>query len=226
MKVSVVIVAAGRGKRFGSKKNKVLWPLGGRPVLEWSLRAYASVPSVREIIVVCSNSDRRAVSHIAKRFSKVSQVVLGGKERFDSVWEGLQRVDVTSDVVLIHDAARPLISKRLIQETVRQSAKVGGAIVAIPVADTIKRSMDGRKVRETVARETLWRAQTPQGFRRARFVKAYESARRARVLTPDDAAIAERFGIPVAIVPGEEANLKITRRADLRLVELFQSTRR
>lgn len=217
LRVSVILPAAGRGKRFGAQKNKVLLSLGGKPMIAWSLEAFSRIAAVKEILVPCAARDRRVLQALIARRHPKARLIPGGAERFDSVGNGLRASSAQSDLIAIHDAARPLIVRREIEKVFRAAARHGGAILAIPAADTAKRSVDGRFVLKTVPRDTLWRAQTPQAFRRAPFLRAYEKAIRARQRSSDDAGVAERAGMRVAIVCGSERNMKITTKEHLRL---------
>lgn len=217
LRVSVVIPAAGRGRRFGGRKNKVLLPLAGKPVIGWSLETFSRLPEVVEILIPCAARDRNFLeTWMGRRFPK-TRLVPGGAERFDSVGNALRLCSPQSDLVAIHDAARPFVEKVQIREAFRMARRYGGAILAIPLADTVKSSQAGHFIEKTLPREILWRAQTPQVFRRVPFLRAYEKAVTRGIRTSDDAAVAEREGIRVALVLGSERNFKITTREQLHL---------
>lgn len=221
LRVSVILPAAGKGRRLGAGKNKVLLPLCGQPMIAWSLDVFSRIRAVREILIPCAPKDRAAIGAlIARRYPK-ARLVMGGKERFDSVGNGLRESSPESDLVAIHDAARPLVSRSEIEQTLRAAHRYGGAILAIPATDTAKRSLDGRFVLKTVPRDTLWRAQTPQVFRRGPFLRAYERAQKVGRRSSDDAGVAEAAGMKVALVLGSEANLKITTKDQLALAKVL-----
>lgn len=212
MKAAVLVVAAGRGTRFGGARPKQYLPLEGRPVLRHSLAAFAANPRIQLVRTVIHAADRDLYDAAAAGLN-LAEPVSGGAERQDSVRLGLESLrDAGVDVVLIHDAARPYADRALIDRVLDALTEHPGAVPAIPVADTLKRGTDG-VVTETVPRDGLWRAQTPQGFRFADILAAHQAAA-GQALT-DDAAVAEAAGLPVALVPGDEDNVKITLPQDM-----------
>lgn len=220
--VGVVIVAAGRGARFGAA-SKILAEVGGRPMLAWSLDAVGQVPHVEEIVVVAGAHSEHGIRALiaAGSFSHRVAVVCGGERRHDSVMAGVRALSDAVDVVLIHDAARPLVTAELFTSCTASARRHGAAIVAVPVSDTIKRVRNGATV-ETIPRSELWAAQTPQGFRRTLLLAASERADRPDPDAPDvtdEAALLERLGHPVWIVPGSPLNLKVTHAEDLQIAD-------
>lgn len=223
-RVGVVIVAGGSGSRVGGTELKQLRWVAGKPMLLHSLQAFQSIPEVAMVVCVLprqyagdpppwifqSDPDRMLIS-------------VGGKTRAESVANGLEDLPAECTTVLIHDAARPLASVAMIRRVIDEAKKGHGAIAALPVVDTLKRvDADGRIV-ETVSRDGLWRAQTPQGFPRALIVEAHAEAKRAgwHAEATDDAALCERLGIPVHVVRGSEKALKVTEEADFSRAELL-----
>jgi 2-C-methyl-D-erythritol 4-phosphate cytidylyltransferase/2-C-methyl-D-erythritol 2,4-cyclodiphosphate synthase len=205
-----VIVAAGSSSRMGGV-DKLLEPLGGKPLLAWSVEAMAAAESIRRIVVV-TRAER--VADMARQdWLSVATVVAGGEQRSDSVRAGLSASD--ADVVLVHDGARPLASSALADAVARAAAEHGAAIPSVPVADSLKRANGGR-LEAAVEREGIVRAQTPQGARRELLVTAFERAG-ASAYT-DEAALLEAAGTAVVTVPGEATNIKVTDRSDLDLV--------
>ncbi len=204
---------------MGEDRNKIFLPLADRTVLEWSLDAFSSCREITEILLVGRDEDFPEFRKIPSVAKCVTQMVAGGAERFDSVWSGLQKISKNADVVLIHDAARPCITADLIRRTIETACELGGAVVACPVSDTMKRSGDGKTVLKTVPREGLWQAQTPQGFQFSKFFHAYEQAVKERWVTSDDAGVAEKYGIPVGLVLGSRENVKVTTPEDLKFAE-------
>ena len=212
VKCAVIIVAAGRGHRFGSDMPKQYCDLNGRMILSHTLAAFCAHPLVRSVTTVIHPDDVELFKRAAKGLFKATYV-FGGRERQDSVRLGLQSLkDENPDIVLIHDAARPFVSFDLINRVIAACADKG-AIPALPVVDTLKFAGESRLIQKTVDRQGLWRVQTPQGFPFAQILKAHEQAE-GKALT-DDAAVAESAGLPVALVDGDEDNFKITTAADL-----------
>jgi 2-C-methyl-D-erythritol 4-phosphate cytidylyltransferase/2-C-methyl-D-erythritol 2,4-cyclodiphosphate synthase len=219
-RAAAVVPAAGRGERFGGVVPKALVPLRGRPLLEYALEALGAASCVETIVVAAPPDALELVEASARRAagSKVGAVVPGGRDRQASVARGLEAVPAGCDIVLVHDAARPLVPVPLIDAVAAAAAESAAATAALPVDETVKRAEDGW-VRATVERAGLWRAQTPQGFRRTLLETAHREAERAGFRGTDDAALVERLGQPVRLVPGAQANLKVTMPGDLQLAE-------
>ncbi|GAB3131065.1 bifunctional 2-C-methyl-D-erythritol 4-phosphate cytidylyltransferase/2-C-methyl-D-erythritol 2,4-cyclodiphosphate synthase [Novispirillum itersonii] len=213
MKVAVVVVAAGRGSRFGSTIPKQYLPLNGQPLLRHSLAAFCAHPAVRGVVTVI-HPDDQALYEVAAAGLTVLPPVHGGAERQDSVRKGLEALDGKNfDAVLIHDAARPFISRRVIDSLLTALKETAGAIPGLPVVDTVKKVDGDRRIVATQPREGLWRAQTPQAFRFAEILAAHRHFA-DRALT-DDAAVLEAAGGTVVMVEGDPGTLKVTTRDDL-----------
>jgi 2-C-methyl-D-erythritol 4-phosphate cytidylyltransferase / 2-C-methyl-D-erythritol 2,4-cyclodiphosphate synthase len=213
-----LVVAAGRGTRAGGALPKQYRQLGGRAVLRWSLERFRSHPRIGAVRAVIHPDDRALYDDAALGLDLLPPVH-GGASRQESVRLGLESLtNIKPRTVLIHDAARPFIDDATITRTIEALAQAPGAIVALPVADTIKRGENGQ-VAGTVDRAGLWRAQTPQGFRFEDILAAHRAATGAEL--SDDAAVAERAGLFVALVPGSEMNTKLTSEDDLRRAALF-----
>lgn len=214
---SVIVVAAGRGKRFGAAKQFA--DLAGRPILDWSLETFQRHEDVQEIVLVLPAG--RAGKEYVGRFSKIQAVAEGGKERQDSVWNGFCRLDPGSaGLVLIHDGARPLVSAGLISRIIKAGRRKKAVIPALPIEETVKKAAGGRVIR-TIDRDDLVRIQTPQAFAYPLLKKALEAARRGRFRGTDEATLLERLGETVWIVPGEPGNLKITTPLDISIAEAW-----
>jgi 2-C-methyl-D-erythritol 4-phosphate cytidylyltransferase len=193
--------------------------LAGRAVWLHSAEKFLNRNDVKQVLLVISPEDRE--DFMGKFGANVAilgiEVVNGGNERFESIENALAKVKTDIDFVAVHDAARPCIASEWIDSVFEAAVKTGAAIPAIPVAGTLKRSIDGRTIQETVDRTHLWEAQTPQVFRRTLLIEAY--AKRGGLPATDDAQLVERLGKPVSIVEGSPINLKITTKDDLRLAE-------
>jgi 2-C-methyl-D-erythritol 4-phosphate cytidylyltransferase len=215
-----ILVAAGRGERMHAGRPKAFLTLGGQTLLLRAARAFEAAPSVGAIVVVAPPFEADAAREACAGVSKLRDVVPGGPKRQDSVLEGLKRVpDGFAGVVLVHDAARPLVDTALIEAVARAARESGAAIPVVELVDTIKKMRDGR-VRETVDRSELAAAQTPQGFRFALLVRAYEAAFRDQITLTDEAMAVERVGEAVVAVPGSARNRKITTPEDLAWAEV------
>lgn len=218
---AVVLPAAGRSTRFRDPNYKKPFAnLGGRAVWLHSAERFLNRKDVKQVIVVVAEDDRE---EFGRKFGANLaimgvEVCPGGAERTDSIQNALAKVRDEIDFVAIHDAARPCTADKLIDQVFAAAQQHGAAILAIPVASTLKRAAPGKPatIAETVDRSGLWEAQTPQVFRRELINKAY--AARTAALT-DDAQLVERIGVSVALVEGSAMNLKITTKDDLRLAE-------
>jgi 2-C-methyl-D-erythritol 4-phosphate cytidylyltransferase/2-C-methyl-D-erythritol 2,4-cyclodiphosphate synthase len=214
MSVAAIIVAAGRGARLGGDRAKQFVELGGRTLLQRSVAAFDAHPAVDAIIVVLpADIVDEGASHVGAT-TRPCRCVAGGARRQDSVRLGLAAVGPDADVVLVHDAARPFVSAALIDRVIARARVDGAAVPALQAQDTVKRVHRGTEiVAETVPREEVWLAQTPQGFRRPVLDAAVAFG--ATVEATDEGMLAERAGLPVGIVTGDPLNLKITTADDL-----------
>jgi len=227
--VGVVIVAAGQGRRLGGGTPKQYRELGGVPLLLRALRPFTSHPDVAHTVVVLPPVDAaRPPVWLADLLGSELSVAAGGAERGDSVAHGLAALPGSCSVVLVHDAARPLVEQGMIDGVIAVARRGEGAVPALPVGDTLKEAAEGGRqagedagplVARTVPRERLWRAQTPQGFPRAVLEEAHARARHDGLQGTDDAMLVERLGGRVRLVPGSARNLKVTTEDDLRLAE-------
>jgi len=217
MKAAAIIVAAGKGQRFGSRTPKQFLKFKGKPLFLWSVEAFRKLREIRQVILVVPGNMPASMQLYRKRYGLT--LVAGGNERQDSVMAGLAATSPDIDYVAIHDAARPLISPSLIRKTLRAARLHGAAMAAVPARDTIKVSNDGRRINSTIPRRSVWLAQTPQTFSRPLILKAYELL--AALNVTDDAQAAEMAGYPVAIVEGDYRNIKITDPEDLKIAGLL-----
>jgi 2-C-methyl-D-erythritol 4-phosphate cytidylyltransferase len=232
----VVIAAAGSGERLGAGGPKALVEVAGRPLLAWSLAAFAQAKTVDRAVVAVPASHETAVRALAPTDFEV-EVVPGGDTRAESVGNGLAAV--RSELVAVHDAARPLVTPKLIDELVAKLAErpdAAGVIAAAPVTDTVKRAREprppkgefqrgGTTVAKTESRDHLWTAQTPQVFRVAALREAHDTEPQRVAAATDDAMLVEEAGGKVVIHPSPAENLKVTTAADRRLAELLLAER-
>jgi 2-C-methyl-D-erythritol 4-phosphate cytidylyltransferase len=196
-------------------------------MLCWTLRALEKAPSVEGIVVAVHPQDREAAQALVRsfRFRKVFRIVPGGSSRAESVFRGLKAIPSDSRWVVVHDAARPLVSPKLIEQTIRAARRFRAAIAAVPVVPTIKRGKDGW-VAQTLDRNHLWVSQTPQAFGRKLLEKAHARGAARGLKATDDAALVEAMGHRVRIVPGESRNLKVTTPEDLVMAQALLKSRR
>ena len=218
---AAILVAAGKGARMGASVDKLFLNVAGRPVVAHTWRRFEEAECIGEIILVVRRGRREKFEALAAKchFQKPFRIVFGGKERQDSVWNGLEALSPAVEVVAIHDAARPCVSEELIEATVNRALESGAAVAAQAVTDTIKESADGRLIRRTLDRSKLWSVQTPQTFRVEIIRRAIEAARQNNLVFTDDTAACELIGQRVQLVTGRAPNPKVTVPGDLPLVE-------
>ncbi|GEA14427.1 2-C-methyl-D-erythritol 4-phosphate cytidylyltransferase [Moorella sp. E308F] len=223
--MSLIVAAAGQGRRLGAGSNKVFLPLGDKPILAHTLAVAEASPMVDEVIVVTRPEDIPMCHQVvtAGPYRKVRQIVAGGKERQDSIAAGLKAVAPVAEWVAVHDGARPFLSPVLLERVIAAARDTGAAIAALPIKETIKRGNTEDMVTATLERRGLWAAQTPQVFRRDWLAAAYREAEINGWQATDDAALVERAGYPVKLVPGEEVNIKITTPGDLALARALMA---
>ncbi len=218
--VGVIIVAAGSGSRTGSTELKQFRWVAGKPMLLHSIQAFHRRSDVAQVVAVLP----RAVAGDPPPWifqCDVDRLLVGvgGRERGDSVWSGIEDLEDEVEIVVVHDAARPLVSDATIDAVIRQARLGTGAIAALPVVDTLKEVDDAGRIVRTVDRAKLWRAQTPQAFPRTMLERAHLEARRAGIVATDDAALCERLDLPVVVVRGSERALKVTEESDFARAE-------
>jgi 2-C-methyl-D-erythritol 4-phosphate cytidylyltransferase/2-C-methyl-D-erythritol 2,4-cyclodiphosphate synthase len=221
MHVAAIITAGGRGLRMGRALPKQFLAVGGQTILERSVAAFDRHQQVQELVIVVPPEALESAEFVKPATSKPVRFVAGGARRQDSVANGVDALSAEAQVVLVHDAARPCVSAELISRTIAAAASAGAAIAAVPVHDTVKQVVvqDGVGfIERTLPRETVFLAQTPQGFRREVLDAVVALGREAPDAT-DEASLAERAGYRVQVVPGDFDNLKITTEADLARVE-------
>jgi len=215
--VAVVIPAGGVGSRFGARTPKQFLRLGTMPILAATVQHFTRHPAVRAVVVAAPEPWVARAGRILGRVVTHTPltVVAGGRTRQDSVWLALQAAPEDVEIIVVHDAVRPMITRRLVDTVVRAAAAEGAAICALPLTETVKR-VRAERVEATLDRSELWAVQTPQAFRADLLREAHEKARRDGVVGTDDAMLVERLGHPVRVVRGLAENVKITTPEDLR----------
>ena len=213
--VTAIIVAAGKGERLAAGVDKPFSKLNGRPIVFYSLSLFEEITDISSIILVVSREKMANAAALVTRcgLSKVRKIVVGGAIRQESVFNGLEALPLAAQTVLIHDAARPLISKDKVVQLITVGKKMA-TIPVLPVSDTLK-EVKGGCVLRTLDRQHFYAVQTPQVFPREVILTAYRQAKRFGTVGTDDAALAESAGFPVQIIEGERSNIKITYPEDL-----------
>ena len=223
MKVGAIIPAAGRGKRIGASIPKQFLEIQGRPLLHHTLTVFASCKLIDYVVLVMPRADVDEVGEDwINKYKIVQEVVVGGEQRQDSVYNGFNSLEKGTDIVVVHDGVRPFTTPQMITATVEAAQQHGAAITAIPVSDTVKQAADGF-VKQTVSRDGLWRVQTPQAFQYGLLQQAFKKAQKDSYYGTDEGSLVEYLGERVKIVPGSELNIKITRKEDLVLGESLLS---
>ncbi len=215
--VSVIIPAAGSGRRMGGGTAKQFLPLRGEPVLVRTVRLFSESPLVDEIVIAAG--DLEATRALVGSTPKVVHVVAGGLERQDSVWAGLKAVHSRPRIVAVHDAARPLLPADVLEGVLKAAAVHRAQVVAVPVKDTIKVIGPDGQVITTPERSTLWAVQTPQVFWVETLLEAFRQAKADGFTGTDDASLVERIGVPVKVYTGSHENIKLTTPDDFRVAE-------
>ena len=219
MNVSAIIPVAGQGKRFGGKTPKQFQKIGDQSIIEITLRKFVSLDEISHGVVVVSDSDVDFSRNLFRQidgFENKFKIVIGGKKRQDSVYNGLKIIPSDTDIVVVHDGVRPLVSSQLITKSIQTAFATGACIAAIPVKDTIKRVQNDTVI-ETIPRDHLWQVQTPQSFRYSVLKEAHEKAKETGFYSTDESSLVEWNGHPVNIILGEYSNIKITTTVDLEL---------
>ena len=216
---AAILVAAGKGVRMGTDK---LWlEIAGRPVIAHTWQKFNDAKCIGEIILVVRDGTQKQFSELALKFhfQKPFRIIVGGTERQDSVWNGLETLLPKTEIVAIQDAARPCTTEELIGATIEAARKTGAAVAAQQIMDTIKESADGQTISRTLDRSKLWSVQTPQTFRVEIIRRAISAARAKNLIFTDDTAACELIGQPVQLVPSATPNPKVTVPGDLPFVE-------
>jgi 2-C-methyl-D-erythritol 4-phosphate cytidylyltransferase len=225
-KWGVVVVAAGRGTRMGTKESKQYLRLADKPILVHTLELFQSMDEVEQIALVVGEADVERCREWGLQYgiTKLVAIAAGGRERQDSVLCGLKQL--TTEWVMIHDGVRPLVTTAEVRGCCAAAENSGAAVLAVPVKDTIKQVSDAGVITATPDRRSLWAIQTPQAFRRVLLLEAHELAAAAGFVGTDDAMVVERMGVPVVVAEGGYTNIKITTPEDLPYAEFILAQRR
>jgi 2-C-methyl-D-erythritol 4-phosphate cytidylyltransferase len=221
-KVTALVPAAGMGRRMGKAVAKQFLPLGDKPMLAHTLLVFQRASEIDEIIPILSQEDMEmCLREVIEQYhiTKVKTLVVGGKERQDSVANGLQKLEKDASIVMIHDGVRPFVTNEMIRESVERAKKGESVVVGVPIKDTIKEVDDKKIVRNTLERSRLWAVQTPQTFSVKVLKRAYEESYKHKISATDDATLVERMGGTVHVIMGSYDNIKITTPEDLILAE-------
>ncbi|XP_068342129.1 2-C-methyl-D-erythritol 4-phosphate cytidylyltransferase, chloroplastic-like [Pyrus communis] len=221
--VSVILLAGGQGKRMGASMPKQYLPLLGQPIALYSFYTFSQMIEVKEIIVVCDPSYKDVFEDAKHKIQKELKFTLPGKERQDSVYSGLQAIDLTSELVCIHDSARPLVSSGDVAKVLKDGCLNGAAVLGVPVKATIKEANSESFVVKTLDRRTLWEMQTPQVIKPQLLREGFELVNREGLEVTDDVSIVEHLKHPVYISEGSYTNIKVTTPDDLLLAERILS---
>lgn len=224
-----IIVAAGKSRRMNSTVSKQFIFIGGKPILAYTIDAFEKSSLIDKIVLVINEAEiEKCKKTIVNKYNykKLMKIVPGGKERQNSVFNGLKVLPSETNLVAIHDGARFLITPDIIDRAVRDAYDSNGVIVAMPIQDTIKETNSNKIISKTFNRNRLWAAQTPQVFPYSIIMKAHEKAREDNFLGTDDASLVERLGYEVDIVRGSVENIKITTNFDLILAEIILNKRK
>ena len=222
-----IIPAAGSGSRFGGQIPKQFVEIAGAPIIIHTLEKFDECDEIGAIIVALRSEEieRFEQTLLSHRIRKPVRLVNGGAERSDSILNALEAAkEFHPEIVAVHDAVRPFVSTEQISAVISKAREIGAAILALPATDTIKEVENGL-IRRTIDRRRIWRAQTPQGFPRELIERAHREARAVSATATDDAALCERLGIPVEIVPGSERAMKVTEDGDFDRVEAWFAAR-
>jgi len=224
MKIVALIAAAGKGKRMNARINKPFIPIFGKPILAYTIEKFEKCKLIDKIYLLV-NAEEKEICHkniiLKYNFFKVQKLVDGGETRQDSIYNGLKALDKDTDIVVIHDGARPLVEATTIRDSIEKAQEYGAAIAVIPIKDTVKKSENNFFIDKTLNREEIWRAQTPQTFKYDIILPAYHQAYKDKYLATDDAVIVERYGHKVKLIIGSEENIKITTPFDVIVAEIF-----
>ncbi len=212
-----IIVAAGKSERMGQNVDKAFLSLGAKPVVVYSLRAFEKCPDIDDVVLVVQKERLEAARCMVQMFgcTKVKKIVAGGAQRQVSVAKGLEAIDEDTEILAIHDGARPCVTSELISATIRSAKEHGSGVAAVKITDTVKEVERGMTLARTVDRTKLWAVQTPQAFQKALIVKAMAHVKKAKKVVTDESSAVELVAKNIRLVLSTSANIKITTPDDL-----------
>lgn len=222
--VTVIIVAAGKGRRMGSDKPKQYLMIDGKVILDKTIEQFEKNSMVDNIIVVVNNEDMELVrKKLSYERPRINKIVVGGEQRTDSVYNGISSIeeDMQNGIVLIHDGVRPFISQKLINSCIETAYEHGACVPVIDLVDTVKHVTKESFVKKTIDRSKYKAVQTPQAFDYEIIKKCYDMALEEKIKVTDDSSLAEHYGYKVKAIQGLQKNIKITTQFDLRVAELI-----
>lgn len=231
MEAALILLCAGKGTRMQQETNKMLLNIEGKPLVIHSIEAWQTQACISSIVLVIAAEDQEEMTGLLKQYQLehvIDKLVIGGKERQDSVYQGLsylQTLDHPPENVLIHDGARPFIFELELEKLLAEVSSLQSAIFGLPVSDTIKRVNQQGEIKETLNRAELWAIQTPQGFNLQALMQAHQQARKKQLQATDDAALMEWFGQSVKVVEGSKYNLKLTTPEDIFMAQYIYRIR-
>lgn len=224
MRAEALIVAAGKGIRFGEGEKKQFKLLSGKPVLAHTLDKFESSTSIKSILLIIAQEDMEfCMSEIVEKYNykKIFHIIPGGKRRQDSVKNGIDFISKGTDIVVIHDGVRPFVTCEMIEESIKSAIRFGAVVFATPMKDTIKMVNKDGIIIKTLDRDSIWQIQTPQSFQVNVIKKAYQKAQEDGFFATDDSSLVERLGVKVKVLHGSYTNIKITTPEDLALANFF-----
>lgn len=224
-KVSVILLAGGKGKRMKADIPKQLLPLQGKSVVEHSICLFGQMPQVSQLVIVLSSEFRPEVQPLTENLPCAVTFAEPGEERQDSVYNGLAHIPSSASLACIHDAARPLVTKEEILKVLSDAAVHGAAVLGVPSKATIKESADGAFVLRTIPRQRLWEIHTPQVIKPDLLREGFEKVQREKLAVTDDVSIIEHLGKPVKITEGFYTNIKLTTPEDMTIAESILTDR-
>lgn len=224
---AAIIVGAGKGERMQSKVNKILLTLAEKPIIYPAIKVFEDSDLIDNIILVINKYDEGEIKNLVRQynFKKIKKIIEGGKERQDSVYNGIKAIENADneDIILIHNAVNPFVDKKTIKELIEETKKHGAAVAAIKSEDTLKEVNEDNFVAKTLDRSRIWRMQTPQAMKYGLAKKAFEKAYKDNFYATDDVALIERLGEKVKIIETNKENIKITTPEDLQLAEKIKA---
>ncbi|MDI6786653.1 MAG: 2-C-methyl-D-erythritol 4-phosphate cytidylyltransferase [bacterium] len=226
MKVTAIIVAAGLGKRMGENIPKQYLDINGKPLIYYTLHKIAFCSKINDIIlVVAEDKIHYCLKEIIEKYRipKIKEIIAGGEKRQDSVYHGLKKVDLDTEIVLIHDGVRPLVDSHLLEKIILKTIEKDATVIGKPISDTIVRRDDLNYIKKILNRKNVYALETPQCFKYGLIMQAYQKAYQENYYETDDTSLVVRMGRKVAIIESDKINIKVTHPKDLYMAEYLLS---